>query len=214
MHKQLLLLVALAMSLPYAGAAPMYAEPDEDGGWSWRDGLLGDNPDYGDIFDEDNFHPGVMCDECRDPHEHPMDFAAAAYNSHYGEDAWLRGSRLGIPFRIYNLKLQWVVVWFEGVAFDGISFLPNTMTIHVRLQDGRIVVFSVIQGGPDLPVGDPNPEPPVGSDNCSCGDEGGGGAGDDDYSDPDEGLPEPLDRWGRVVIEDPDENGEFPEWEL
>lgn len=213
MHSRALPFVALLMSLQCASADPIVEVPEEDDGWSWRDGLLGDNPDYGDIFDDDVLYPGVLCHICRDPNEHPMDFAAAAYNSYFGEEPWLRDSQLGIPFRIYNLELQWVVVWFEGIAFDGISFLPNTMTVHIRLQDGQILTFNVIQGGPDLPVGDPNPEPEDGGNSCSC-DYGGDGEGEDDYTEPDEGLPEPPDPSGRVGIEDPDEDGDFPEWEL
>ena len=141
-----------------------------------------------------------------------MDFVAVAYNSYFGDEPWLRESQLGIPFRIYNLDLQWVVVWFEGIAFDGISFLPDTMSIHIRLQNGQILTFSVIQGGPDLPVGDPNPEPPADTSDCTCG--GDAGDEEDDYSEPDEGLPEPPERSGRVTIEDPDEDGDFTEWEL
>jgi len=217
MHKSLILSLALIVTMQCAGAAPAEKWLDEDD-WSWRDGLLGrDTPD-GDIFaDDGDIFPGYMCDTCRDPYEHPMDFVAVAYNGYFGENRWLRDSQLGIPFRIYNLDMQWVVVWFEGIVFDSITFLPDTMDVRVRLQNGEIRTFSVIQGGPDLTVGDPNPTPPAGSNNCSCGDDGDDGEGDDDYSDIDDYAaeePEDSEPSGVVEILDPDEEGGFPEWDL
>ena len=89
----------------------------------------------------------------------------------------------------------------------------------MRLPNGQIQTFSVLQDGPDLPIGDPNPG--LSDSDCFCdgGDDdiGDDDTGDDDYGDPDEGLPEPdetSDPTGVVSIVDPDEDGEFPEWEL
>lgn len=213
MRKQIAILFVLVMALQCAVATPIDSEHDA-GGWSWRDGLLGRSTPDGDIFDSEELYPGILCHICRDPSEHPMDFVAVAYNSYFGEEPWLLGSNLGTPFRIYNLQLQWVVVWFEGIAFDGISLLPNTMTIHVRLQNGQIQTFSVIQGGPDLTVGDPNQALPTGSHRCTCGGEDDSDDADEDYVEPEEERSDEADRTGRVEIVDPDEDGGFPEWDL
>ena len=158
--------------------------------------------DFADDVYGDGFFPGYLCDECRDPDEYPMDFAAFAYNGYFGEHPWLRESELGIPFRIYSLDRQWVTVWFDNVLFDVQTMLPNLVDILVRLDTGQILTFTMLQNGPDLPLGDPE-----------------GGSGDDEYDEydeydePDEYELEEPERYGVVEIEDPDENGEFPDWE-
>lgn len=161
MHEVLLLLLGCILSTCESrtvGFGPLAADT---GGWSWRGGLLGEDRDPDDVFDDDVRIPGYLCDKCRDPAEYPMDFVAVAYNGYFGEDPWMRDSQLGIPFRIYNLAGQWVVVWFEGVVFDVATLLPDTMNVRLRMPDGRILTFTVLQGGPDLPIGDPNPTPPT-----------------------------------------------------
>ena len=176
-----------------------------------------DRPDDHNIFDNDGYvYPGWLCEACRDPLDHPGDFAAFAYNAYFGNDQWAFDSELGIPFRIYNLAGQWVVVWFENFLFDGISLLPNTMDIRIRLETGEIVTITLVQGGPDLPVGDDvtasEPAP------CDCGGGDGDETGEDDETLDDDGFTgdefwgEP-DYEGYVEIIDPDESGEFPEWE-
>ena len=173
-----------------------------------------DRPADHEIYEDGYFYPGWLCQACRDPADHPEDFAAFAYNAYFGSDQWAFGSRLGIPFRIYTLEGQWVVVWFEDFLFDGISLLPNTLDVRIRLETGEIITITLVQGGPDLPVGDDAtaaaPAP------CDCDgeafDEG------EDYLE-DEGLGDEDFEWeeadpeGFVEILDPDENGDFPEWD-
>ncbi|MDX1498749.1 MAG: hypothetical protein R3176_02555 [Woeseiaceae bacterium] len=97
-HKRYL--PALA-ALLFAAAVPG-AEVDD---WSWEDGLLGDSIE-GDVFDSPaGEYPGILCDQCRDPAEFLIDFAAVAYNGWWGESPWIRDTRLGMPFRVYNLEL-------------------------------------------------------------------------------------------------------------
>jgi hypothetical protein len=179
--------------------------------WSWQGGLVGPAIE-GDVFDDEGpTYPGILCDTCRDPDEFPLDFAAVAYNGHWGEEPWMRSTRLGIPFRIYNLQREWVVAWFEGVLFDAPTFLPNTLDIRLRLPSGRIVTITVLQGGPDMPVGPAAPAMRSSGGACSCG--GGGEGDDDDYAEPEEfEIPE-IERFGVVDIVDPDEDGEFDPWE-
>jgi hypothetical protein len=168
-----------------------------------------------DIFEDDGyFYPGWLCEACRDPLDHPGDFAAFAYNAYFGSDHWAFDSELGIPFRIYNLAGQWVAVWFEDFLFDGISLLPNTLDVRIRLETGEIVTITLVQGGPDLPVGeDVVPTAPA---PCDCDGEEIGE--DDEYID-DEDFTADDELWGEpdyegyVEIIDPDENGDFPEWE-
>ena len=182
--------------------------------WS-TDALSIDGRDDHDIYDDEPYiYPGWLCDDCRDPGEHPADFAAFAYNAYWGEYPWAFGSELGIPFRVYNLQLQWVAIWFEDVLFDMPSLLPNTMEIHLRLQTGEVITLTVVQGGPDLPVGDGTG--PVQSGGCSCG--GGGNEDDDEFDEFDEfdGFEEfeEDEPTGIVEIVDPNDDGEFPDWEV
>ncbi|HSG59544.1 MAG TPA: hypothetical protein VLA06_08440 [Woeseiaceae bacterium] len=171
-----------------------------------------DRPEDRDIYEDDGYsYPGWLCTACRDPADYPADFAAFAYNAYWGSDNWAFSSRLGIPFRVYNLEGQWVVVWFEDLFFDLPSLLPNTMEIRIRLETGEIITITVVQGGPDLPVGDDTAAEPAG---CECDGEESEDAEDgidddfvDEYYGWDEWEPE-----GYVEIIDPDENGDFPEW--
>ena len=176
------------------------------------DALAIDRRDNYDIYeDEPGIYPGWLCPECRNPLEYPEDFSAFAYNAYFGEDPWAFGSDLGIPFRVYNLDLQWVAIWFENFLFDMPSLLPNTMEIHVRLRTGEVVTFTVVQGGPDLPVGGVTTIAEPGG--CSCGD-GGGGEDYDEFGDHEEPEDfEPPEYDGVVEIVDPGDDGEYPPWE-
>ena len=176
--------------------------------WSWDTGLLGGPIPDGDIYAADEFFPGHMCEGCRNPESYPVDFAAFTYNTYYGADAWGWELQLGIPFRVYNLAGEWVVIWFENVLLDTYTFLPDTMTIVVRLRNGEILRMEVLEQGPDMPIGTLDS-----ATSCGCG--GGDGGGADDYDDMNEEEPSDIDNdgpTGVVDIEDPDENGEFPDW--
>jgi hypothetical protein len=158
---------------------------------------------------------GFLCEECRDLNEYPMDAVAYAYNGFFGEFPWMRSAGLGIPFRIYTVDGVSVLVWFEGVLFDAPSLLPDLMEVMVRMPDGRVLKFSILQNGPDLPIGVPEVPPitpPV--DAHGTGGNGGGGE-DDDYEEPDELEDiefEDPDHIGQVDIIDPDDDGVFPDW--
>lgn len=152
-----------------------------------------------DVFEDDGgIYPGWLCDACRDPAKHVIDYAAYSYNAYWGEDPWAFDSRLGIPFRVYNRDGHWVSVWFEDFLLDSISLTPSTMEVLVRLPTGEIVTFVVLKNGPDMPVG----ETSVGGD-----DDG------EDYVDDDGSYeyeePELTDT---LEILDPDRDGEFPDW--
>jgi hypothetical protein len=157
------------------------------------------------------FVPGILCDECRDPNEYPMDFVAFAYNGFFGDEHWMFGSKISWPFRIYNLNGDWVNTWFEDVIFYTPSLLPRLLTVMIRFENGQVVAFKVRMGESSLPIGNQDPEPEPGPGSCSCGGEGGD---DDEYDDPDEyEWPEP-EPTGNVEIVDADEDGEFPPfWE-
>lgn len=216
MHKRMLLWCAFLVLATIPSLGLTDPSPDEVGGWSWRGGFFGTGLDRSRVFDNDTFYPGYLCDVCRDPAEYPMDYVAVAYNGMFGEDPWMRGSQLGTPFRIYNLEGKWVVVWFEGIVFDVNTLLPDTMDVRLRLPNGLILTFSVLQGGPDLPIGDPNSEP-ADPNSCHCGtgdDEGDEGEDDSDLEDEPPEHPEEPGHAGVVEIVDPDEDGYFPDWEL
>ena len=177
--------------------------------WSWDTGLLGGPVPEGDIYAADESFPGLMCVGCRNPQSYPVDFAAFAYNTYYGDDAWGWELKLGIPFRIYNFAGEWVVIWFENILLDTYTLLPDTMTIVVRQRTGEILRLEVLEEGPDMPIGTLDP-----ATSCACGGDGGGGGDGDGYDDM---VDDPSDidddgPTGVVDIEDPDENGEFPDW--
>jgi hypothetical protein len=161
----------------------------------------------------DGFYPGVVCVDCRDPYEYPMDFVAFGYNAFFGEDAWLFASNLDWPFRIYNLDGDWVAVWFENILFDMPSLLPDLMQVMLRFENGQIVAYTVLQDGPDMPVGaESESEPESGSADCGCGD---GEEGDDEYEESEEEWEwewEESELTGEVEIVDPDEDGEFDDY--
>jgi hypothetical protein len=97
----------------------------------------------GDVFEDDGTnYPGWLCVGC----QLPRDYAAFAYNAYWSNDAWAWDSQLGIPFRVYNLDREWVVIWFEDFLFNVPSLLPDTITIKVRLRSGEIVTFEMVQG--------------------------------------------------------------------
>jgi hypothetical protein len=167
--------------------------------------------------DDGEIYPGWLCLECRDVYEHPEDYAAFAWNAYFGEHPWAWNSRLGIPFRVYNMDMQWVVVWFTDFVFDTPDFMPETMNVRIRLPNGVIITIELLENGPDLYV-DPPPPPPTPV--CSCGDGGDGGEEGDDFDEADgEGELDDLPDWGGqdslgiVDIVDPDEHGDFPDFE-
>ena len=99
-------------------------------------------------------------------------------------------------------------VRFEGLAFDGLTLLPETFDIRIRLESGQVITITVLENGPDMPIGEPNP-----------GDSGGAEADDDEFVDDDYAddsdpfLWEPEDEpEGVVEIIDPDEDGYFEDW--
>ncbi|MDH4125643.1 MAG: hypothetical protein OEW64_02035 [Gammaproteobacteria bacterium] len=172
-----------------------------------------DLADRADTVYDDGFFPGIVCNACRDPWEYPEDYAALIYNGFFGDEPWLTGWRLGLPIRVYDENLNYVLVWFEGVLFDAPSLLPNLMDILVRLPNGVIIKLTVLQEGPDMIVGEEPDRVSSGTTACYCG-SGAAGNEDDDYEEPEEfeeiEFDDPV---GIVDIVDPDEDGEFPEWE-
>lgn len=169
-----------------------------------------DSRDRADDAMDDGFFPGIICHDCRDPAEYPADYAAIIYNGFFGDNPWLLGWKLGLPLRIYSAELGYVVIWFEAALFDAPSLLPNLLNIRIRLPNGVILTLTVLQQGPDMLVGEQDNSAP--GDTPSTG-EGGGGGGED-YEEPEEfeeiEFDDPI---GHVEIIDPDEDGEFPEWE-
>jgi hypothetical protein len=158
------------------------------------------------------FVPGLLCEDCRDPYDYPMDYVAFGYNAFFGEDPWLFGSEVNWPFRVYNLEREWVNIWFDDVFHFWPSLLPEVLTVMIRFENGRIFRFYVLRDEPSLPVGEQQPEPESESTACGCA---GGDDDDDEYTEPEEELEfEERERTGSVEIVDPDEDGDFPPfWE-
>jgi len=152
----------------------------------------------GDVFEDDGQrYPGWLCVWCQTP----TNYAAFAYNAYWGDNPWALGSILGIPFRVYNLDGDWVVIWFTDFLINVPSLLPNSMLIRVRLQSGEIVTIEVVQGGPDLPTGDD-----ATSSTGSTSSSGSGGTTVNGSL----SLPYSPGPTGVVAIVDPDPGGIFP----
>jgi hypothetical protein len=149
--------------------------------------------DDGDVFEDDGtIYPGWLCVTC----QLPRDFAAFAYNAYWSKTAWAWGSQLGIPFRVYNLDGEWVVIWFEDFLFNVPSLLPDTIKIKVRLRSGEIVTIEMVQGQSSVQIG--------GSGTTSGGSGGGINPGGGLW------LVVTTRPTGVVAIIDPDPDGTFP----
>ncbi len=159
----------------------------------------------------------VLCEDCRDPIEHPEDYANFAVNQVYGEDAWMTAEQAD-DFWIYNLDGDRVYVdidyLMEGIRVFGNEWPlwpTNMLKITLALPNGSI--FEVLRSVFMTPLPVPStPEP----DPDGSGNSGGGESGNDGVDEPEPGEEEPEDPpeieiVGTTTIEDPDINGEFPE---
>ncbi len=154
--------------------------------------------DGGDVFEDDGTrYPGWLCTVCRTP----ANFAAFAYNAYWSDSAWALGSRIGVPFRVYNLAGDWVVIWFEDFLFDIPTLLPSTVMIKVWLRSGQIVNVEMVKGLSALPIGGSGTGSVTGG--SGGGTSGGGPA-----------LVVTSSATGVVSIIDPDKDGNFPGYEF
>ena len=160
----------------------------------------------------------VICEDCRDPIDHPEDWANFAVNQIYGEDAWMDVEQAD-DFWVYNLDGDRVYVdvdfVMEGVRLLG-NDLPvwpaNMLKITLALPNGDIVEMLRSVFVTPLPV----PSTPEPDDSGTSG--GGGESGEDGVDEPEPGEEEPVEPpeieiVGTTSIEDPDINGDFPETE-
>lgn len=155
------------------------------------------------------------CERCRNPYEHPDDYVNFAYGQVYGDDGWMNFDQAD-DFYITNpdgfLVYADVDFIMQGPALFGLR-LPmwptNVIQISLALPNGDIYTTrrSVFYRTLPVPTSqDPAPGDPGGTDN-----DGGDEGVDDPYDDDEEWeLPE-IERNGIVEIEDPDENGDFPD---
>ncbi len=159
----------------------------------------------------------VLCEDCRDPVEHPDDWTNFAINQVYGPDAWMDFDQAD-DFWIFNLDGDRVYVDIDFVM-DGISVLgnelpiwpTNMLQITLALPNGDILQMLRSIFVTPLPV-------PSSPDPDDSGNGGGGESGEDGVDDPEPGEeeheePPEIEIVGITSIEDPDENGEFPELE-
>lgn len=159
----------------------------------------------------------VVCVDCRDPLDHPEDWANFAVNQVYGRDAWMDFDQAD-DFWIFNLDGDRVYVDIDFVMKGLVVFgnewplwPTNMLKITLALPNGDMleVLRSVFMTPLPVPA-TPEPDPDDKSD--SGGDEYGGDGVDDLEPVDDEPveLPE-FEIVGTTGIEDPDENGDFPE---
>ena len=165
----------------------------------------------------------VVCEDCRDPHEYPNDWANFAFNQIYGDDAWMDFDQAD-DFWIVNLDGDRVYVDVDyvmtGISVFGaeIPLWPtNLLQITLALPDGQILeVLRSIFMTP-LPVPSPSGPDPDPDGSGSSG--GGGESGNDGVDEPEPGdnedpyEPPEIEYEGTTGIVDPDSDGEFPEAE-
>jgi hypothetical protein len=157
----------------------------------------------------------VYCGDCRDPLKYPDDYVNFAFNQVYGEQGWMDFDQAD-DFFIQNADGVRVYVDIDfamhSARFFGIDvpFWPQNMVqITVALPNGLIITAMRSIFMTPLPVpssdepGADEPEPEYESD-------------DEGFDEPDdESSPEDDDfEWepqGTTGIQDPDENGDFPD---
>ncbi len=146
----------------------------------------------------------VICEDCRDPLEHPEDYANFAVNQVYGDGAWMTAEQAD-DFWIYNLDGDRVYVdidfLMEGIRVFGNEWPlwpTNMLRITLALPNGDVLVVLRSVFMTPLPVPS-TPRP----DSDGSGNSGGESGND--------GVDEPEP--GEKDIRDPNDNGEFPETE-
>lgn len=184
---------------------------DDSGGSSGA----GDAPDQTDVpGSTDPFatdYPALLCPACRDPMTNSGDFGNFAWNAVWGPNRthglWDQFAPGGM-LKIMNSQGQFVLVWFSDYIHM-FGSPTNTMHINVRLPNGQVLTYAVIQVGIALPVG---------SIDANATDPGAGGEepGEEDGADWNDGADyeysEPDQPEGIVEILDPDDYGEYPDW--
>ena len=161
----------------------------------------------------------VVCEDCRDPLDHPDDWANFAFNQIYGEDAWMDFDQAD-DFWITNLDGDRVYVdvdyVMKGVNVFGneVPLWPtNMLQITLVLPSGQ--VLEVLRSIFMTPLPVPAPSGP--DADPDSGGTGGGESGNDGVDEPEPGEeedptdPPEIEITGITGIEDPDEDGDFPE---
>jgi hypothetical protein len=160
----------------------------------------------------------VTCDTCRDPNLYPDDYVNFAFNQVYGEQGWMDFDQAD-DFFIENADGQRVYVDVDfvmrGMDIHGfvVPIWPENM-LHITIALPNGLVYSAIRSifQRPLPVpssSEPGEEEPVrdnDNDNGEGVDDPEGEPDDDPFPDEPEWGPE-----GTTGIEDPDEDGEFPD---
>jgi len=156
-------------------------------------------------------YPVLLCLACRDPMSDSVDFGNFAWNAVWGPNRtpglWDQFAP-GAMLKVMNAQGQFVLVWFSDYIHM-FGYPTNTMHINVRLPNGQVLTYAVIQVGIELPVGS------VAADTTDPGAGGEGSDGEDDayWNDgADYEYPEPDQPDGIVEILDPDDYGEYPDW--
>lgn len=163
----------------------------------------------------------IRCAACRDANLFPDDVANFAFNQIYGPESWMTLDQADDFYVIDSLSQRVYVdvdLVFIGFGFQGLR-LPiwplNLLEFTLALPNGEVFITrrSVFHSNLPVPVtGDTDQTDRVsGSTGSGRGDEGddddGGDAADYEWQEPE------IEYEGFVFIEDPDEDGNFPDWE-
>jgi hypothetical protein len=160
----------------------------------------------------------VTCEQCRDPLEHPDDYINFAFNQIYGNDGWMNPEQAD-DFYIENADGVQVYVDVDfvmhGISMFGID-LPiwpeNLLQIRVALPNGLVVeaIRSVFMS--PLPVPSSSGSGSEGVEPAPVNESGEEGVDELEGPDPEDPIdPNDIEFVGTTSIQDPDEDGEFPD---
>ncbi len=102
--------------------------------------------------------PVYLCQACRDPFTHFVDFGNFAFNALWGKNPWIGTgpgkARNTVPLSVSNLKHEILDV-FVIPSFALVPFPTDTYTIKIELPNGMVIEYEILASrlGEDLPVG-------------------------------------------------------------
>lgn len=162
----------------------------------------------------------IFCQACRDPYDHPEDWANFAFNQVYGDQAWMDFDQAD-DFFLYNrtgdrvyVDVDYIMKGFRLFGQNLPLWPRNKLRIEVVLPNGKIRAYIRSIFMHPLPVPAPDNDKRPGRNLRDTDGDQNDREADDDFGDPDDYEHPDVEREGIVDIVDPDEDGEFPgtEW--
>jgi hypothetical protein len=160
----------------------------------------------------------VTCNQCRDPLKHPDDYVNFAFNQIYGDEGWMNPEQAD-DFYIENadgirvyVDVDFVMHGFQFLGIDLPIWPDNLLQIRVALPNGLVIeaIRSVFMSPLPVPStsGSGSEEP----ESAPVNESGEDGVDEPEGPDPEDPIdPNDIEFVGTTSIQDPDEDGEFPD---